>query len=123
MKTIELPPYAPTLIESTRAIGYSLEAAIADIIDNSVAASAKNIEIFYFPMTNDINAEAEVVKYPAEFWKKLTEFAVMHRLIEMRDQQALKKACQIPLKLPNSVESKRLLALLEKARNEGFKDE
>ena len=48
MRTIELPPYAPTLIESTRAIGYSLEAAVADIIDNSIAASAKNVDIFFF---------------------------------------------------------------------------
>lgn len=38
MRTKNLPPYAPTLIESTRAIGYSLEAAVADIIDNSIAA-------------------------------------------------------------------------------------
>ena len=36
MRTKRLPPYAPTLIESTRAIGYSLEAAVADIIDNSI---------------------------------------------------------------------------------------
>lgn len=50
MKTIDLPPYAPTLIESTRAIGYSLEAAVADIIDNSIAASAKNVDIFFFPV-------------------------------------------------------------------------
>lgn len=50
MKTIDLPPYAPTLIESTRAIGYSLEAAVADIIDNSVAAGAKNISISFFPI-------------------------------------------------------------------------
>lgn len=50
MKTKSLPPYAPTLIESTRAIGYSLEAAVADIIDNSIAANAKNIEIYFFPM-------------------------------------------------------------------------
>ena len=48
MKTIELPPYAPTLIESTRAIGYSLEAAVADIIDNSIAAGAKNVDINFF---------------------------------------------------------------------------
>ena len=32
MKSFELPPYAPTLIESTRAIGYSLEAAVAEIL-------------------------------------------------------------------------------------------
>lgn len=50
MKTKSLPPYAPTLIESTRAIGYSLEAAVADIIDNSIAANAKNVDIFFFPI-------------------------------------------------------------------------
>ena len=50
MKTKNMPPYAPTLIESTRAIGYSLEAAVADIIDNSIAADARNINIFFFPI-------------------------------------------------------------------------
>jgi len=49
MRDIDLPPYAPMLIESTRAIGYSLESAIADIIDNSVTAKAKNILIEYVP--------------------------------------------------------------------------
>ena len=50
MKTIDLPPYAPTLMESTRAIGYSIEAAIADIIDNSIAAKANQIDIDFFPI-------------------------------------------------------------------------
>ena len=50
MKTKSLPPYAPTLIESTRAIGYTLESAIADIVDNSVSASASSIDIFFFPV-------------------------------------------------------------------------
>ena len=50
MKTIRMPPYAPTLIESTRAIGYSLEAAVADIIDNSIAAFAKKVDVFFFPI-------------------------------------------------------------------------
>ena len=50
MKTKSLPPYAPTLIESTRAIGYSLEAAVADIIDNSIAANAKKVDIYFFPI-------------------------------------------------------------------------
>lgn len=50
MRTIELPPYAPTLIESIRAIGYSLETAVADIIDNSIAADAKNVDVFFFPV-------------------------------------------------------------------------
>lgn len=50
MRTKSLPPYAPTLIESTRAIGYSLEAAVADIIDNSIAANAMNVNIYFFPV-------------------------------------------------------------------------
>lgn len=50
MKAKTLPPHAPTLIESTRAIGYTLEAAIADIVDNSISASASQIDIFYFPI-------------------------------------------------------------------------
>lgn len=50
MKAMNLPPYAPTLIESTRAIGYSLEAAVADIIDNSIAAEARNVDISFFPI-------------------------------------------------------------------------
>jgi hypothetical protein len=53
MKTINLPPYAPTLMESTRAIGYSVEAAIADIIDNSLAAQATKIGIDFFPIGDE----------------------------------------------------------------------
>lgn len=36
-------PEASSMIETFRAIGYSIEAAVADIIDNSISASAKNI--------------------------------------------------------------------------------
>ena len=50
MNTINLPPHAPTLMESTRAIGYSIESAIADIIDNSVAALADRVDIDFFPI-------------------------------------------------------------------------
>lgn len=49
MKDIDMLPLAPNLIESTRSIGYSFETAVADIIDNSISAIAKNIYV-------DINA-------------------------------------------------------------------
>lgn len=48
MRTVDLPPYAPTLMESTRAIGYSIEAAIADIVDNSISAFAGQVDIDFF---------------------------------------------------------------------------
>ena len=50
MNTISLPPYAPVLMESTRAIGYSIEAAIADLIDNSIVAKASSVDIDFFPI-------------------------------------------------------------------------
>lgn len=40
-------PAASAMIETFRAIGYSIETAIADIIDNSITAGAKNIWIDY----------------------------------------------------------------------------
>jgi len=39
----ELIPSASVLVESLRAFGYELETAIADLIDNSITAGAKNI--------------------------------------------------------------------------------
>jgi hypothetical protein len=38
-------PYAPAMIESLRALGYSIQTAVADLIDNSISAGAKNIWI------------------------------------------------------------------------------
>jgi Histidine kinase-, DNA gyrase B-, and HSP90-like ATPase len=49
MKKSTLPPYAPSLIESIRSIGYSLETALADLIDNSITAGATNINIKFSP--------------------------------------------------------------------------
>lgn len=45
MKTVPLVPEATQLLESLRAIGYSAEAAIADLIDNSITAGASAIDI------------------------------------------------------------------------------
>jgi Histidine kinase-, DNA gyrase B-, and HSP90-like ATPase len=47
IETLEVIPNPVSLIESMRAVGYSVEAAIADIIDNSLSASAKTIQVRY----------------------------------------------------------------------------
>ncbi len=44
---IDLPPRASALIEAMRDIGYSFEAAVADIVDNSIAAKARTVDIRY----------------------------------------------------------------------------
>lgn len=45
IETQKAIPDASSMIETFRAIGYNLETAIADIIDNSISAGAKNIYI------------------------------------------------------------------------------
>lgn len=46
MDHLIVPP-DPALLESMRAIGYTVESAVADVIDNSVAAGAHQIEVLF----------------------------------------------------------------------------
>ncbi len=52
MKVIEVIPDPTSLLESMRAVGYTLETAIADIIDNSITAKAKSIDVVWDPSDN-----------------------------------------------------------------------
>lgn len=45
--TLEVIPDPISLIESMRAVGYSVEAAIADLVDNSISARAERVDIQY----------------------------------------------------------------------------
>ena len=45
MREVILPPNAASLSQSMRDIGYSLDTAIADLIDNSISAGAKTIRV------------------------------------------------------------------------------
>lgn len=45
----ECVPFAPSLIESMRSLGYSFPSAIADLLDNSISANARNIDIVSSP--------------------------------------------------------------------------
>jgi hypothetical protein len=46
MRDIELSP-DPNLMESMRAVGYTIQTAVADIVDNSVSARAGTVDIFF----------------------------------------------------------------------------
>src|SRR4051794_26832672 len=53
MASVEAPPKASVLIESMRDIGYSLESALADVLDNSITAGATTIHIHVDTSTVD----------------------------------------------------------------------
>ena len=42
---LELPPRASALVESLRDMGYSLRTALADVVDNSITAGARDIQL------------------------------------------------------------------------------
>lgn len=52
-KLVQQIPPAKALINGIRAIGYSFSTSVADIIDNSIAAKAKNINIFSDPLADN----------------------------------------------------------------------
>lgn len=47
MTTEQVLPPDPHLMESMRAVGYTLKTAVADLIDNSLSAQANNVNIFF----------------------------------------------------------------------------
>ena len=51
-RSIENTPAPEVLMNSMRAIGYNFKTALADIVDNSISASAKNIYI-YSPINDE----------------------------------------------------------------------
>lgn len=52
MREVQHPPHAASLLESMRSIGYTLDSALADLIDNSISAHAKEIHIEFRPTNN-----------------------------------------------------------------------
>ena len=56
MATEEHIPPEPHLMESMRAVGYTLEAAIADLVDNSITAGASRIDISFASEPDDFVA-------------------------------------------------------------------
>lgn len=108
--------------DAVKNLNYSLPIAIEGyLMTLDEVKSAEKIAKKEQRITNDINAQVEAVKYSADDWKRLSEFVVNNHLVGSADLAALSIACKIPLKIPNSVQSKKLLDLLDRAVQEGFK--
>ncbi|ADU29398.1 ATP-binding protein [Evansella cellulosilytica] len=54
MHTEVVKPIVSNFIKSLRDIGYSFEVAVADVLDNSITAKAKNIQIVCIPNPNTV---------------------------------------------------------------------
>jgi hypothetical protein len=70
---------------------------------------------------NDADAQTKVVAIQAGQWRVIMDFAVSKRMVSPEELIALRTACQLPSKVPNPVQSKKLIALLDRLYEEGFK--
>jgi hypothetical protein len=111
--------------DGVQALSIELPAELENcLIGNTDADHERKLARKDQKVVKGINAQAEVIKYPAEHWARLARFAVAHGLVvNSVDATALKMAVKIPEKIPNSVQSQHLLDLESRARAEGFKSE
>lgn len=74
-------------------------------------------------IVSDFEAQKRVIELGADFWETVNKFVLMKHIATSPDQmKAINCALRIPSKIPNARQSLQLIALLEEARANGFKD-
>lgn len=85
----------------------------------SIEKEAKKDQKLY----SDVEAQAKVLEFGDAFWKKVNEFVTTKKIRVSPDQlKALTYAMRIPVQFPSAYQSLQLLALLEEAEANGFKE-
>jgi hypothetical protein len=70
---------------------------------------------------SDIEIMAKIINISQGQWQNVLNFAMSRRMITPDEHTAIRIACQIPQKMPTPVQCKRLIAVLERLQEEGFK--
>ncbi|GHV35213.1 hypothetical protein FACS1894187_07440 [Synergistales bacterium] len=69
----------------------------------------------------DADVMTRVVEIQPDQWKSVMDFATNKRMVAPEELAALKIACQLPMKVPNSIQCKKLIAVLDRLYEEGFR--
>jgi hypothetical protein len=70
---------------------------------------------------SDTEIMTKIIGLSQEQWQNALNFATSRRMITPDEHTAMRIACQIPQKMPTPIQCKRLLAVLERLQEEGFK--
>lgn len=70
---------------------------------------------------SDTEIMTKIINISQEQWQNALSFAMRGRMITPDEHTAMRIACQIPQKIPTPVQCKKLLAVLERLQEEGFK--
>ncbi len=68
-----------------------------------------------------LHSVREVCAREVAYWSALRDFCRARRILSPYDEEALGTACQVPRKVPTDSQATRLLQLVERATNNGWK--
>lgn len=107
---------------SVQGIAYDLPLEIEDcLVDQDAMRSVVREARADRRIEMDADAMTRVVEIPPEQWHKILNFAISKGMPSPDEHTALRIACQLPMKVPTPTQSKKLVALLERIYEEGFK--
>lgn len=107
---------------SVQSISYDLPSEIESCLIGKDEMKAAVREAKYDQrIVSDAEIMTKVVEIHPDQWRSAMDFAVSRRMVTPDELAALRMACQLPNKVPNPVQSKKLMALLDRLYEEGFK--
>lgn len=110
--------------EDVKRCGFKLAFAIETVlISKTETKSAEKEARKDQKLYSDVEAQAKVLELGATYWSRVNDFVVTKRVPCSPDQlKAMKYALRIPTQFPSAYQSLQLLALLEEAKANGFKE-
>jgi hypothetical protein len=107
---------------SVQSIKYTLSREIEDCLigQDEMRTADRDAEVVR-RIDNDAEAMTKVVEIQSDQWQRVTDFATSKRMVSPRELMSLRIACQLPMKVPNPIQCKKLIALLDRLYEEGFR--
>ncbi len=75
----------------------------------------------YQRIVSDTEIMTRVLEISADRWQRALVFSTGKKLVTPEEVMALRIAGQIPHKLPTPIQSKKLLVVMERLKDEGFR--
>ncbi|MDF2532994.1 MAG: hypothetical protein K0Q65_2575 [Clostridia bacterium] len=92
----------------------------AVLIDKAEVKAAERAAKADQKIISGMESQTKVLQYTAEQWIAVMSFVQNRHLVSQEEETALKIACKMPDKLPNSYQCQQLLTVLERVQSEGF---
>jgi len=93
---------------------------LVDLLDSDTIKLRKKEAENGQKMDNGISAQKYVFEKGAEYWKKVAQFGLYGELLSRKEMSIIEIACKIPNKIPSEKQSKIIIIIEKKLKDEGF---